>query len=68
MKSKDLSRLSARLEHSRHKIVRAKQDVRGTTIAKEVREALNQADIQLKHAIHALDHEAGEQLRKELRG
>lgn len=65
MKARDLSRASARIEHSRHKLVRVRQDVRAM---KEIRHALEEADRQLKMAIQALDHEAGEQLRKELRG
>lgn len=65
MKSKDYSRSSARIEHSRHKLLRVRQEVRAE---KEVRHALEEADRHLKMASHALDQLAGEGLRKELRG
>ena len=67
-KSQELSRLTARIEHSRHKLLRVKQDAHGPGAMKEIRGALDQADLQLKMAIHALDQMAGEQARKELRG
>ena len=65
MKSKDYSRASARIEHSRHKLMRVRQEVR---VLKEVRHALEESDRQLKMAGQALDLLAGENLRKELRG
>lgn len=65
MKSRDYSRESARIEHSRHKLLRVRNAVRAE---KEIRHALEEADRQLKMASHALDQLAGENLRKELRG
>ena len=65
VKAKDYSRASARIEHSRHKLLRVRQEVRSE---KEIRHCLEESDRQLKMALHLLDGLAGEQLRKELRG
>lgn len=63
MNARDLSRHSARLEHQRRKLHRARRELRSTP--PEIRDSLHQAALQLAHAIQALDRHAGEQLRRE---
>ena len=66
MKSKDIARQSARLEHLRRRLHRAKRELRG--MPAEIGDSLHLAMVQLSHAVEALDREAGAQQRRELGG
>lgn len=66
MKPGDVARYSARLEHQRRKLHRIRRELRGHTGA-DVVDSVHLAMVQLAHAVEALDRQAGEQMRRDLR-
>lgn len=65
MRSRDIVRNSARLDHQARKLARVRRETRHIP---EVRSMLDEALRQIAQAVQALDQHAGEHARRELKG